>query len=38
MLLYPCTIYLTTVKISQKQQNVFGITTEINQIVVQKTT
>ena len=38
MLSCPCTIYLTTVKIIQKQQNVFGITTEMHQIVVQKIT
>ena len=34
MLLCPCTIYLNIAKIIQKQQEDFGITTEMNQIVV----
>ena len=34
----PCTSYLNTAKIIQKQQEVFGITTEMNQIVAQITT
>ena len=34
-LVWQCTIYLNSVKIIKKQQEVCGITTEMNQIVVQ---